>query len=1037
MNIGILSIRKKTITLTMTILLIGGGLISYEQMGRLEDPEFTIKEALIITAYPGATPEEVEEEVTDVIEQACQQLGQLKRIKNSKSTRGLSIVQVEIKNTYDKYTLPQVWDELRRKIEDAQRNLPPGAEPSIVYDDFGDVYGVFIAFTGEGYLYADLEDAVDFLKRELLLVPDVKKIELYGVQPEAVYVEMSREKMAQLGITQEDIYRSLSHKTLAADAGHFTVGDEYIPLDPTGTFTSEQEFGDLLISPEGSDRIVYLKDVADIRRGYVEPSSNILRFDGKPAVGLGISTVLGGNVVRMGEALEKRFEELKPLLPAGIEGHIIYLQSEQVTKAINGFIINLLEAIAIVIIVLLIFMGVRSGLIIGFILFLTIAGTFVVMKAHGDIMLERISLGALIIALGMLVDNAIVITDGILVKIQQGAERIKSAGEVVQQNMMPLLGATAIAVLAFGAIGLSQDSTGEYCRSLFYVLLISLTMSWLTAVTVTPLLCVMFLKATPSSGNGKDPYAGGFYRKYRGLLLLCLRKRSATIVGAFGLLLIAVLCFGFVEKMFFPPSTTPQFLIDIWLPEGTDIEETARETHEVEKHLMGMKHVEHVASFIGQGGLRFMLTYTPEKNYSSYAQLMVTVDDVANIGKMYPDIYKFLWDNLPDADVLLMRFVLGPGEPGKIRARFSGPDPAVLRELADKAMAVFRKAPDAALVRSDWRQRVKVIRPVLAEAQARRAGITRADVARALQAAYDGTRAGVYREGRKVMPVIARAPEKERTNVDNLYDLQIWSPTAKRMIPLRQVVSNFEVVSEDPIIMRRDRRRTIEARCDPRYGLASELQTRVQPEIEAIKLPPGYSFEWGGEYEDTRKAQAPIKASMPFFILLMVLICVVLFNSLKTPLVIWLAVPLACIGVSLGLLLTRQPFGFMALLGTLALIGMLIKNSIVLIDRINSNIGEGREPFDSIVEAGVSRMRPVMMAASTTVLGMAPLLQDRFFVSMAVAIMFGLGFATVLSLLVVPVLFAIFYRIPYKGSQIVHPESQSRYEKRGESHEKD
>ena len=1013
MNIAELSIRNKTITLVMTFFLIGGGLVSYEKMGRLEDPEFTIKEALVITQYPGATAEEVEQEVTEVIEKAAQQLGQLKRIKYSRSTRGLSIVDVEIKDKYDKHTLPQVWDELRRKVNDVQSQLPPGAGPSIVNDDFGDVYGVFIALTGDGYSYAEIEDVADFLQRELLLVQDVKKVELYGVQPEAVYVKMARDKMAQLGITQEDIYRSLAQKNLVSDAGHFKVGDEYITLDPTGEFTSEQQFGDLLISPEGSDRLVYLKDVATITRGYVEPPVNILRFDGKPAVGLGISTVLGGNVVTMGEALDKRFKELKPQLPSGIEGNIIYLQSEQVVKSINSFIVNLIEAIVIVIVVLLIFMGVRSGLIIGFILFLTICGTFLVMKLHGDIMLERISLGALIIALGMLVDNAIVITDGILIKVEQGTKKIKAAGAVVQQNMMPLLGATAIAVLAFGAIGLSQDATGEFCRSLFYVLLISLTMSWITAITVTPLLCVMFLKVKPQNEGIKDPYAGGFYLKYKKFLLTCLRRRAATLVGGFGLLFIALFCFGFIARMFFPPSTNPQFMIDFWLPEGTHIDKTARQVHTVEEHLMQMDHVEDVISFIGKGAMRFLLTYTAENPDSAYAQILVTVDDVENIDPMLPEIYTYLEDNFPDANVLCMKFALGPGEPGKIRARFSGPDADVLRDLSEKAKAVMREDPDAACVRDDWRQRVKVIRPVLAESQARRAGITRTDVAEALKTAYDGTQAGIYREGRKLLPIVSRPPEEERATVDNLYDLQIWSPAAKKMIPLRQVVSDFKVVSEDQIIKRRNRRRTIEAKCDPKFGLASGIQNRVKAQIEAIEIPPGYEFEWGGEYEDTNDAQDPIKASMPVFILLMVLICVVLFNSLKTPLIIWITVPLALIGVSFGLLISGQPFGFMALLGSLALIGMLIKNSIVLIDRINTNLSEEKDPFDSIVDAGVSRMRPVMMAALTTILGMAPLLQDAFFVSMAVAVMFGLGFATVLSLLVVPVLYSMFYKIPY------------------------
>ena len=517
MNIAETTIKNKVITIVLIVLAVVGGMISYQQMGRLEDPEFTIKDVLITTLYPGATAEKVEREVTDVIEQAAQQLGQTKEVV-SESHVGFSIVTVTIKDKYDKYSMPQVKDELRRKISDSLNKLPPGSGTPVINDDYGDVYGVYIAFTGDNYSIAELYDYMKFLKRELLLVRDVKKVEIFGNIPEVVYVEMLREKMSQLGITQPQIYDALSSKNLVSDAGMVKAGTDYIPIQPSGEFTSVEQFGDLLINSDPK-KLIYLRDVAKITRGYKDPPVYIQRFNGKPALALGISCVEGGNVVTMGDALEARFKELESQAPTGIEGGIMALQSVSVTKAVNGFVINLLEAIAIVIIVLLIFMGLRSGLIIGAVLLITICATFIIMKSNG-IMLERISLGALIIALGMLVDNAIVVTEGLMVKIHAGEDKIKSANEVVSQTMYPLLGGTLVAIAAFGVIGLSDDSTGEFCRSLFQVVAISLLLSWFTAITVTPFLCTIFFHAKPKKEGEKieDPYAGAFFQVYKKFL---------------------------------------------------------------------------------------------------------------------------------------------------------------------------------------------------------------------------------------------------------------------------------------------------------------------------------------------------------------------------------------------------------------------------------------------------------------------------------------------------------------------------------------
>jgi multidrug efflux pump subunit AcrB len=1058
MNIGEYSIKKKTVTLVLTVLTVVAGIKAYDSLGRLEDPEFTIKQAIIATPYPGATAEEVEKEVTNEIEKAAQQLGQLKRIRDSVSTRGSSLVEVEIKDKYDKSTLPQVWDELRRKITEVQSSLPPGAGPSAVDDDFGDVYGVYVALHGDGYTFRELKDYADLLRRELLLVQDVKRIVFTGVQPEVIYVEMKRDRMASLGITQEQIFRALESKNLAADAGRAKVDTEFLTIDPTGAFASETQFRELLISEPGDARLIFLGDVAEIRRGYRDPPQGIVRSSAKvffrdgellrdaeletldlddpslerrtlvgaPAIGLSISTVQGGNVVTMGEALAVRMKELMPLAPVGMEIDIISLQSASVTKSINGFLVNLIEAVAIVVVVLLLFMGFRSALLIGFILFLTICATFIVMKAWG-VMLERISLGALIIALGMLVDNAIVVTDGMKMRIESGMDKLQAAREIVGQNQWPLLGATIVAVIAFAAIGLSTHQTGEYCRSLFQVIMISLMASWLTAVTVTPLLCVMLFKAKKEKPGAKkkDPYGSFVFRAYRGFLEFCIRIRYVTILVVAALFVAAVMGFGQLKDAFFPDSTRPQFMVDIWLPEGTYIRDTEAASARVEAFAMSMPNVLRVANHVGLPSSRFLLTYAPEKPNPAYAQLLVTVQDYALIDENRATVQAWMAENLPDAMCFTKRFKLGPGEGGNIQVRFSGPDAEKLRVLARRAMDVMHADGGAQSIRQSWRQRVKVIRPVLAEAQARRNGITRVDVSKRIAAAFQGEQVGVYREGTRdiedrVIPILSRAPEEERQAIESIYDLPIYSPAAGRMIPLRQILLGFDTVYEDQLIRRRNRKRTVTVHCDQKTAEASLVWNRIAPAIEAIvpkaiaagEISSEYEMQWGGEYEDSEDAVAALASSIPMFTVLMVLVVIILFNNLRQPLIIWLTVPLALIGVVAGLTAFDQPFNFMAILGSLSLAGMLIKNSIVLMDEINLNrFGREMEPYTAVVQAGVSRLRPVAMAAATTVLGMIPLLTDAFFVAMAIAVMFGLTFATVLTLVIVPTLYATLYRL--------------------------
>jgi multidrug efflux pump subunit AcrB len=1023
MNIAQFWIERRVITLVLTVVMLGAGLLAYQGLSRLEDPEFTIKEALVVTSYPGASAAEVEEEVTDRLEKAVQKMSQVKFLE-SKSDRGQSTLTVTIKDKYDKTTLPQVWDELRRKISDANRELPPGVGTPLVEDDYGDVYGIFLAITGDGYSYAEIKDTVDLLRRELLLVPGVAKIDTYGERTEAIYVELNRDRMSQLGLSPNVIINELRQKNFVTNSGRVKVGSEFIAMNPTAGIKTVKQFGAIVLSEQisvmgfqiggggakrGGSNQIHLRDVARIWRDYVQPQETMIYYDGMPAIGLGISTIPGGNVVSMGTALKKRFSELAAQIPVGMDAGMVSMQSDSVEIAIKSFVVSLLEAVVIVVVVLLFFMGVRSGVLIGFVLFLTIAGSFIFLSPM-HVALERISLGALIIALGMLVDNAIVVVDGVLVRLQKGEDVKQAAIAVVKQTAIPLLGATVIAILAFAAIGTSDDSTGEFCRSLFQVVLVSLLLSWVTAVTVTPLLCVMFLKPPEKGAAAKDPYAGGFYTLYKGLLNICIRMKVATLVVVAALFVSAIWGFQSVERSFFPSSTRPQFMVDLWLPQGTHIDDTKKLVSSVEGYIKKQEGVTHITSLIGKGGLRFLLTYQPEKKNSAYTQLLVDVDDPEKMNNLMAGIEEHLQEYYPDVLGYTSKFQLGPGSTGLIQARLSGPDPNVLRELASQTKTILYDDPDSKAIRTDWRQRVKMVRAILAEEPANLNGISRRDIAHTLQEGFQGRKIGVYREGDLLLPIIMRAEEVNRSDIDSMNNLQIWSAVAGNMIPLRQVVTKFETVSEDEIIMRRDRKRTITVFADPIAGQASELFARVRPQIEAINLPVGYELEWGGEYEDSTNAQAGLAANIPMFVLIMVLITVMLFNSLRQPLIIWLVVPLALIGVTLGLLSTNQPFGFMAILGFLSLMGMLIKNAIVLIDEINLQSSEGKELDSAIVDSGVSRIRPVAMAALTTALGMIPLLFDAFFVSMAVTIIAGLIFATMLTMVVVPVLYATFYK---------------------------
>lgn len=1012
MNIGEYSVRNKVVSWLLAIILVGGGVWGFERMGKLEDPAFTIKIAKVITRYPGASAEQVQQELTYHIEDAIQRMEQVKSLKMSVSRPGVSDIQVEFKDRYRAGDFPAIYDELRRKIADVRPQLPPGAGEPMVIDDFGDVYGIYGALTGEGYSWRDLWDTADRIKRELLQVRGVRKVEIGGTQREVVYVDLSRARLGELGISASDIAAVLQSQNVVADAGRVRVGDEMLRIEPSGEFGSVAEMGDVLIGTD-ERHLVRLSDIARITRAYEEVPGPMYYVNGKPGLTIGVSMLRGENVVEVGARVQRRLESLLPVVPAGMEILPIYNQPREVESSVRGFLVSVAQAVGIVLAVLLLFMGVRTGVIIGAVLLITVAGTLFVMQLWG-IALQRISLGALVIALGMLVDNAIVVAEGMLVRMQAGMPAPEAARESVGRTIWALLGGTAIGILAFSAIGLSPDATGEFAGSLFRVILISLLLSWLTAISTTPLLCALLLKPGTAGPTPRDAYAGGGFRLYRRAVAAALRHRTLTLAVTATLFVAALAGFGSVKSGFFPAANTPQFFVDIWEPEGTDIRKTREDALSVAAFLQGQPGVVQTSTAIGGPHQRFTLVYDAKENSPAYAQIIVRTASREQIAPAWDAVAAHLRSQLPWVDPVIKPMRIGPGRDGKIEVRFHGPDAGELRRLAEEAKAIMRADPEAREIRDDWREPVKVVRPAFNEQVGRQLGITREDVASALQYAFEGTRVGLYRDGVHLLPILLRAPEGERGDIRNLRDIGVWSPLLQKSVPVSQVVSGFDTQWENAMLRSRDRQLTITTSCNPAGELVEPLFERLRERIEAMELPPGYSLSWGGEFEDSTKASAGLTGTLPLGLLAMVLTSVLLFGRLRQPLIIWLTVPLAIIGITAGLLAARASFDFMSILGALSLVGLLIKNAIVLIEEIDQQIATGKDGLEAVLDAAVSRLRPVMLAAATTILGLIPLLGDVFFVNMAITMMAGLGFATVLTLVLVPALYTLVFRIPVR-----------------------
>ena len=688
MDIARASIKRSIVVLFICLLIAIGGVSAYFSIGKLEDPAFTIKTAVVSIIYPGSTVYEAEQEAASRMEDAIQAMGEIKKIR-TRCAPGVATIYVDIKDEYTADDLPQIWNILRQKVNDAMVNLPSGCTV-VINNDFGDVFGQYYALTGDGYTMRELYDYADFLKKELVLVPEVAKVSIIGEQTEAVYVEFSSSRLRSLGISSNTIFDILNQQNTLSSMGTTFYGDQYVTINPTGGLLNVEDFGETVIGG-GEGHLIRLKEVAEIRRDYVNPQSMMMFFNGEPALGIGISTVAGGNVVTMGEAVEKRLEELEEDCPIGMELNKIYMQSDGVVKSVNDFVINLIESLVIVVGVLLVFMGVRSGLMIGIVLLLTVAATLIMMNQQG-IFLQQVSLAAMIIALGSLVDNAIVVAEGMLIGIQRGQSTEDAASDTVSGSIWAMLGGTVIAVLAFAPIGLSPDNTGEYCRSLLQVVGISMLLSWLLAITATPVIGNLMLK--PAKQSGEDPYNGLLFRIYRKFLEGCLHSRFMTIA-------VVVVIFAFslfalvtsVEKIFFPSSTAMYFVADLWQREGTSINVQKDMTEKLAERLRERPDIKNVTSTIGGGHLRFMLTYSPPDSDNSFSELLVEVNEGGDPQAILRETQRIIDEEMPGVTGVCKLFSKGSSMAPVIEARFYGDDPLVLRSLAQQAREIMEEDP--------------------------------------------------------------------------------------------------------------------------------------------------------------------------------------------------------------------------------------------------------------------------------------------------------------------------------------------------------
>lgn len=1003
-------LQYKSVTLLLLGLIFAGGLFSYVKMGKLEDAPFTIKQALVLTSYPGASPSEVQTQVTDVLEEAIQSLGELYYLK-TENRAGFSKITVYVKKETRADEMQQLWDKLRRKVNDVQSKLPTGAGTSVVNDDFGDVLGVFYGLTGNGHSYRELDEQATLIKNDLLKVKDVAKVEIYGVQIPTVDVTVSPSIMARSGITTGDIAQAFEAQNKVVDAGSLETDVNSIRIESTGNFYSLDDIRNLTIVSKSGEHF-RLNDIAKIQEGYKIPVKNIMRVNGEPAVGIAISTVPSGNVVDMANLVKERIDLFQQTMPGNFHLTPIYDQGYESAVANDGFILNLIVSVLTVVAILLFFIGFKNGILVGSGLIFSIFATLIVMFSS-NIALQRMSLAAIIIAMGMLVDNAIVVSDSALVNMQKGMRKRVAIMRACSSTALPLLAATVIAILTFMPIYYSPHITGELLSSLVIVIGVSLMFSWVFALTQTPYSIQEFVRRPRRDELRAELFSGTIYNRFRQSLRFVIRHRYITIGTLILCLVLSAWSFKFIPKVFVPALDKQYFTIDMWLPEGTRIEATDRMATDIVNYISDYPETEIVSSYIGRTPPRYYLSNVAFGPQPNYAQILVKCHSSKESRKLHAILEDSIRILYPEPLIKVNKFELSPLTEAVIEARFLGPDEAVLDSLVGVAIDIMRKNPKVRDARNEWGNMTMMIKPIYDPVKAGALGITKASMMQSVKSIREGHPVGIYRDNEKQVPVLLKSNVNTVSDISSLGNFAIWN--GEKSAPLSQVTERIETTWEFPQIRTYNRQLSMAAMCGVQPGhTMAEVHREIRDEIEKIEIPDGYTFFWDSQFKDQNEALQAIAKFFPLAFLLLIVILVALFGNFREPIIIISILPLSLIGVAIGMHLTGFEFGFFPIAGWLGLLGMIIKNVIVLIDEINVQHKSGLPLYHSIIEATVSRTRPVLMAATTTIFGMVPLLFDIAFGGMAATIIFGLTFATLLTLFVTPALYAIFYKVNEK-----------------------
>lgn len=1018
MNLTAAAIAKNRITLTVVALIVLAGVSSYYSLPKAQDPGFIIRTAVITTRFPGASPERVELLVTDKIEKKIQEMPEIDSI-TSESRTGISLIYANFKESYK--VMRPIFDDLRRKVDTVAADLPQGAQIPEVNDEFGDVFGSVYTLSGDGFTYAELKSVADELRDELLKEPDIAKISIHGAQQEVVFVEYNNARLAELGLSPQRLSSVLASVNILSSGGDILSGRDRITLEPTGNFESVEDLRRTVIELPGG-ALVYLEDIVDIYRGYVDPPRSVSRVNGEPTLALAISMREGGDILRLGDRLNQIMPELVARYPWGIEIEQVWFQADLVDEVVQNFTSSLGQAVVIVIVVMIGFLGIRTGLIVGSLIPATVVASLFAMQIF-DITINQISLTALIIALGLLVDNAIVVVESILVKRGEGKGAIEAAVESGNELKAPLLISSLTTAVAFMPIAMAKSAVGEYTADIFYVVTIALLCSWLLAMTFVPMLTTVALRVKTDTST--ESFSGRWYGLYRNLLTTSLRHRGLFLLCIGGLFFAAIIGMGGVRQQFIAPSEDPVFSAKLELPLGTSIETTQAVIADVDQFIAetyfdpadGKPLISNWLTFIGEGGPRVQLSLNPPNPNPANTFMIANAVDGQAVGALIPAIEDYVREKHPDLAAQVKRFENGPPVGYPIIIRVAGNDFDALYSIANKVSSYLYSLPDVADVRNSWGLQTKKLLVDVDQELARRSGVTSDDVAYSLQAGLTGIDLTQYREGDDLIPVRLRTIAADRQDFSKLDGLTVYAQSTGQNVPLKQV-ANVELAFEPGIIERRDRTRTMSLNVQLLPdSTAANVVADLRPWLAdaALSWPSGHSFEIGGETEESGDANASIAAELPTAGMLVLLLLVGQFNSIRRPVIILATIPLGLIGVTFGLLVANSTFGFFTILGIISLSGIIINNAIVLLDRIAIEINEfGRSELDATITACQQRLRPILLTTATTVLGMTPLLWggSAMFKPMAITIIFGLAFATALTLLVVPVLYAILFRVP-------------------------